>query len=123
MTLLASMLASALRGARRPAKGWAVLTPKLGPVGFYKGRGVSATGRHTRKGECGEGMVKRERGEEAEAGTQCDGERGAAVTPPCFSSSPTGAYQILPEKRPAYVVPDLTGCELKPYVARGGKKG
>jgi hypothetical protein len=58
MTLLASMLASALRGARRPAKGWAVLTPKLGPVGFYKGRGVPATGRHTRKGVCvGERVV------------------------------------------------------------------
>ena len=32
------------------ARPWSALTSKLGPVGFYKGRQVPATGRLTRKG-------------------------------------------------------------------------
>ena len=63
MTLLASLLASATRGARRTRTGWSVLTPKLGPVGFYKGRGVPSAGRLTRKGEVdGRGNGRKERG-------------------------------------------------------------
>ena len=50
MSVLAMLASSALRGARRTRTGWSILTPTLGPVGFYKGRGVPSTGRITRKG-------------------------------------------------------------------------
>jgi hypothetical protein len=55
MSVWAMLGAAAARGRRVPRAGFAALTSKIGPVGFYKGRGVKATGRHTRKGEfCGE---------------------------------------------------------------------
>lgn len=84
MSVLAMLASSALRGARRTRTGWTVLTPKLGPVGFYKGRGVPSAGRITRK----------------------------------------GAFQVEAHKRPEYVVPaGVEASQLRPYVARGVKKG
>eukprot|EP00884_Botryococcus_braunii_P011041 jgi/Botrbrau1/19939/Bobra.0059s0056.1 len=65
-----------LRGKRVPSKGWTRLTSKIGPIGYYKGKGVKSVGHHTSK----------------------------------------GGYRILAHKRPFYVVPDLTGFELRPYV-------
>jgi len=51
MSSVLALLGLALtRGRRVPRSGWKALTPKLGPVGFYKGRGVPSTGRLTRKG-------------------------------------------------------------------------
>lgn len=51
MSSVLALLGLALsRGRRVPRSGWNALTPKLGPVGFYKGRGVPSTGRLTRKG-------------------------------------------------------------------------
>ena len=53
MSIWAMLGAAAARGRRVPRLGWATLTSKIGPVGFYKGRGVKATGKHTRKGNGG----------------------------------------------------------------------
>jgi hypothetical protein len=50
------------------------------------------------------------------------GGHDGSTTPSPSLFSHTGAFQVTPEKRPHYVVPDLTGFELKPYVARGLKK-
>ena len=49
-SVLALLGLSLFRGRRVPRSGWSALTSKLGPVGFYKGRQVAATGRLTRKG-------------------------------------------------------------------------
>ena len=49
-SVLALLGLSLSRGRRVPRSGWSALTSKLGPVGFYKGRQVAATGRLTRKG-------------------------------------------------------------------------
>jgi large subunit ribosomal protein L41 len=44
-------IAAAFGRARRvPKAGYKVLTSKLGPRTFYKGKGCAPTGRHTRKG-------------------------------------------------------------------------
>lgn len=55
-------------------------------------------------------------------GAQSEGTTARPPLSPPFLFSHTGAFQVTPEKRPHYVVPDLTGFELKPYVARGLKK-
>lgn len=101
MTLLASMLASALRGARRPAKGWAVLTPKLGPVGFYKGRGVPATGRHTRKGVC----VREREWWWAEGCAREDANRRGGTQLPAASTSPFFHLLLLHHQAPTKSCP------------------
>ncbi|KAM3325148.1 39S ribosomal protein L41-A, mitochondrial-like [Capsicum chacoense] len=33
-----------------------------------------------------------------------------------------GGYVLVQEKLPSYVVPELTGCQLKPYVSQCAKK-
>ena len=84
MTILTSLLAGALRGARRTRRGWTALTPKLGPVGFYKGRGVPSAGRHTRKGERW-GGGEREGGAGARGAAPIrDGGRAKTDPPPFF---------------------------------------
>ena len=54
------------------------LTAKKGPRGYYKGKGQTPPGRHTKK----------------------------------------GGYVLQKAKLPEYVVPDLEGFALKPYVSR-----
>jgi hypothetical protein len=50
---LVSALAGHLvkRGRRVPRQGFAQLTSKIGPVGYYKGKGSNSEGRHTSKGK------------------------------------------------------------------------
>mmetsp|Transcript_46124 Transcript_46124/g.88012 ORF Transcript_46124/g.88012 Transcript_46124/m.88012 type:complete len:98 (-) Transcript_46124:1682-1975(-) len=60
-----------------PAWGTHVANSKRGNKNFFKGKGVPAIGRHTRKGH----------------------------------------YLVVPWKIPEYVVPDLTGFALKPYIS------
>ncbi|PSC75865.1 39S ribosomal L41-mitochondrial-like [Micractinium conductrix] len=75
---VAAALAAALGRARRvPRVGFTRLTTKQAPIGYYKGKGASPSGRHTSK----------------------------------------GGYIGMEEKKPQYVVPDLTGFKLKPFVA------
>jgi hypothetical protein len=45
------------RGRRVPRKGFTQLTSKLGPKGYYRGKGVPSVGHHTRKGEAADGAV------------------------------------------------------------------
>lgn len=40
-----------LRGKRVTSKGWTRLTSKIGPIGYYKGKGVKNVGHHTSKGK------------------------------------------------------------------------
>ncbi|KAI3428746.1 hypothetical protein D9Q98_007569 [Chlorella vulgaris] len=70
------------RGRRVPRVGFVRLTTKQGPRGYYKGKGVAATGTHTSK----------------------------------------GGYTQLESKQPQFVVPDLTGFKLGPYIACDGLK-
>eukprot|EP01023_Acetabularia_acetabulum_P006391 TRINITY_DN12666_c0_g1_i1.p1 TRINITY_DN12666_c0_g1~~TRINITY_DN12666_c0_g1_i1.p1 ORF type:complete len:125 (+),score=17.15 TRINITY_DN12666_c0_g1_i1:62-436(+) len=64
------------RAKRVPAEGWRIYNPKMGPIGFYKGKRCRNTGYHTSNGK----------------------------------------YVILRDKFPKYIMPDLAGFELKPYV-------
>jgi len=38
------------RGRRVPRQGFTQLTSKIGPIGYYKGKGCSNEGKHTSKG-------------------------------------------------------------------------
>ena len=39
------------RGRRVPRQGFTQLTSKIGPIGYYKGKGGANIGRHTSKGK------------------------------------------------------------------------
>ena len=52
MSLLAAMASHVVRRGRRvPRSGFTQLTSKIGPIGYYKGKGCSNEGRHTSKGK------------------------------------------------------------------------
>jgi hypothetical protein len=135
MSVWAMLGAAAARGRRVPRAGWATLNSKIGPVGFYKGSGIKATGRHTRKGRAerrvcvygvrvlgrwpwrdaplGRGGRARERAA-ARCGLPSSTSRSSHTLSLSLtlSSTLTGAYQVLPERRPRYIVPDLSACEV-----------
>mmetsp|Transcript_29811 Transcript_29811/g.41201 ORF Transcript_29811/g.41201 Transcript_29811/m.41201 type:complete len:88 (-) Transcript_29811:1429-1692(-) len=76
--MLSAFIKNSYVCARRvPSSGFSVINSKRGNKNLYKGKGVPATGRHTK----------------------------------------LGGYILLKWKLPEYVVPDLTGCELKPYIS------
>jgi large subunit ribosomal protein L41 len=50
MSVLGALAAAMGRGRRVPRVGFVRLTTKQGPRGYYKGKGVAATGTHTSKG-------------------------------------------------------------------------
>ncbi|DBA95191.1 TPA: hypothetical protein ACH3X3_013095 [Trebouxia sp. C0006] len=96
--MLQQFLAVAARGRRVPRKGFTALNSKRGPRTFYKGKGAEPTGHHTRKGKTLLEMHQ----------------LAADITP--------GGYQLLKDKLPEYIVPDLKGFALKPYVSRASTK-
>ncbi len=52
MSWLSAVLGAAVRRGRRvPRRGFDQLTSKIGPIGYYKGKGGPPAGRHTSKGE------------------------------------------------------------------------
>jgi hypothetical protein len=51
MWLSAVIGAAVRRGRRVPRRGFNQLTSKIGPIGYYKGKGGPPAGRHTSKGE------------------------------------------------------------------------
>lgn len=90
------------RGRRVPRKGFTQLTSKLGPKGYYRGKGVPSVGHHTRKGEAAENLC------------MCGPLLivGLANTL-CFLCA--GGYIILKDRLPNYVVPDLTGFTVRAH--------
>jgi len=50
MWLSAVLGAAVRRGRRVPRRGFDQLTSKIGPIGYYKGKGGPPAGRHTSKG-------------------------------------------------------------------------
>ena len=120
-----SMLASAFcRGRRVPRSGYKQLTSKVAPRTYYKGKGCAPTGRHTRKGE-------REKHSAFKVELMCLWRATAQVAGPpffCWQLSETeeglltlcffvvGGYIIEPWRLPEYILPDLSGFNVRIFL-------
>ncbi len=112
------ILVGLLRGGRAvPKSGIGALTSKRGPRNFYKGKGCKSTGRHTSKGfflSCSLLFLlclflRRFLSDSASVFLFC-------LVCIRFSLARyllSGAYVLMEEKLPKYVVPDLTNCKVR----------
>jgi hypothetical protein len=114
------ILVGLLRGGRAvPKSGIGALTSKRGPRNFYKGKGCKSTGRHTSKGfflSCSLLFLlclflRRFLSDSASVFLFC-------LVCIRFSLARyllSGAYVLMEEKLPKYVVPDLTNCKVRGF--------
>ncbi|KAL3630395.1 hypothetical protein CASFOL_023379 [Castilleja foliolosa] len=114
-----------------------ILTSKRSPKGFYKGKNCKPTGFHTRKEITAYGgepkyrhsaIWRRHNHHPSQIGHGSCAEISHAILPwrrhnTHLTTLRVCGYVVVPEKLPNYVVPNLTGFKLTPYVSQCAREG